>query len=84
MISANEYWKSKFGEYPQTDPEKLAVVMMAEYYNESAAPELLEALSDFVNNLETWIETGVPADSETSKKLYENAKKAISKALGKQ
>ena len=29
--SAKEYWKEKFGEYPQNDAEKLAVVMTQEY-----------------------------------------------------
>ena len=29
--SAKEYWKEKFGEYPQNDSEKLAIVMMQEY-----------------------------------------------------
>ena len=29
--SAKEYWKEKFGEYPQNDADKLAVVMMREY-----------------------------------------------------
>jgi len=33
MKSAKEYWTSKFDEYPQTDADRLAVVMMAEYYN---------------------------------------------------
>lgn len=31
MKSAKEFWKEKFDEYPQTDAEKLAVTMMAEY-----------------------------------------------------
>lgn len=30
-ITAKEFWKEKFGEYPQTDSDKLAVAMMAEY-----------------------------------------------------
>jgi hypothetical protein len=29
--SALDFWKSKFDEYPQTDADKLAVAMMAEY-----------------------------------------------------
>ena len=55
MKSAKEFWKEKFGEYPQTDADKLAVVMMAEYLADfkenvsgakliAAAPGLLEAL----------------------------------------
>jgi hypothetical protein len=31
--SANEFWKTKFNECPQSDAEKLAVTMMAEYRN---------------------------------------------------
>jgi len=31
MKSAKEYWKEKFGEYPQNDAEKLACSMMALY-----------------------------------------------------
>lgn len=31
MKTAKEYWKERFGEYPQNDAEKLAVMMMAEY-----------------------------------------------------
>lgn len=30
-ITATEFWEKKFGEKPQTDVEKLAVAMMAEY-----------------------------------------------------
>jgi len=31
MITAKEFWRNKFNEYPQTDSEKLAVAMMTEY-----------------------------------------------------
>lgn len=31
MTTAKEYWKERFEEYPHTDADKLAVVMMAEY-----------------------------------------------------
>jgi hypothetical protein len=31
IISAREFWKSKFGEYPTNDADKLACVMMREY-----------------------------------------------------
>ena len=30
-MSAKDFWKNKFDEYPQNDADKLAVVMMAEY-----------------------------------------------------
>jgi hypothetical protein len=30
-MTAMNYWKLKFDEYPQNDSERLAVVMMAEY-----------------------------------------------------
>ena len=39
MKSAKEYWKERFGEYPQNNEEKLAVTMMAEY---SQALQLLQ------------------------------------------
>ena len=29
--TAAEYWRSRFGEEPRTDAEKLAVAMMTEY-----------------------------------------------------
>ena len=35
MKPAKEFWKDKFGEYPQTDSEKLAVAMMVEYATEA-------------------------------------------------
>ena len=31
IMSAKEYWKKDFGEYPQNVHEKLAVVMMTSY-----------------------------------------------------
>lgn len=40
-MTAKEYWKEKFGEYPQTDSDKLAVAMMQEYSQHSIA-EILE------------------------------------------
>lgn len=30
-MTAKEYWKDQFDEYPQTDAEKLAVAMMQRY-----------------------------------------------------
>ena len=30
-MNAREFWKERFGEYPQTDADRLAVAMMAEY-----------------------------------------------------
>ena len=35
MKSAKEFWKEKFDEYPQTDADKLAVVMMVSYVEET-------------------------------------------------
>lgn len=35
MKSAKEYWKERFGEYPQNDADRLAIVMMMEYYNDA-------------------------------------------------
>jgi squalene cyclase len=44
MKSAKEYWKEKFEEYPQTDADKLAVAMMAEYAEKKAAEALASAV----------------------------------------
>jgi len=46
----------------------------------AAAPELLEALETFVNNVDYWLETGIPADKEESERIYNLAKFAIKKA----
>jgi hypothetical protein len=48
----------------------------------SAAPNMLEALIAITDNIDKWLETDIPADKETSKKLYDDAKKAIKKAIG--
>lgn len=42
-MSAKEFWKEKFKEYPQSDANKLAVAMMAEYAEYSCK----EMLNDF-------------------------------------
>lgn len=47
----------------------------------AAAPELLKALSDIVNNIDGWLETNKPASALESQILHKNAKKAIEKAL---
>ena len=36
-----------------------------------------EALQDLVDNIERWIESGEATDSETSKRLYDNAVEAL-------
>lgn len=48
----------------------------------ASAPELLRALTAITDNIDYWLKTGEPAGKETSKKLYDNAKKAIKKAIG--
>lgn len=48
-----------------------------------AAPDMFNALTAFVENVDRWIKTGEPADEETSKKIYEDAKNSLNKALGK-
>lgn len=42
---------------------------------------LLKALTAITDNIDKWLESGEPADKETSKLLYDNAKIAINKAL---
>ena len=41
-MTAREYWKAKFGEYPKTDAEKLAVAMMTEFMNKKFPSPLTE------------------------------------------
>ena len=48
----------------------------------SAAPNMLIALKALTDNIDNWLETGMPSDAETSKALYDNAKDAINKAIG--
>jgi hypothetical protein len=36
-MTAKDFWKKKFDEYPQTDADKLAVVMMREYADSEKA-----------------------------------------------
>jgi len=47
----------------------------------ASALHLLNALTAITDNIDVWLESGEPADKETSKKLYDNAKIAINKAL---
>lgn len=49
----------------------------------ASALDLLNALIAITDNIDQWLETGEPADKETSKKLYEDAKAAIDKALNR-
>lgn len=46
ITSAKEFWKSKFGEYPQNDAEKLAVAMMAEFHEQFKAQEQKQVPTD--------------------------------------
>ncbi len=45
-----------------------------------AAPELLEACKTMVANIESWLQTGVPADAQESEILYHQMVTAIAKA----
>ena len=47
----------------------------------ASALYLLKALTAITDNIDQWLESGEPADKETSKRLYDNAKIAINKAL---
>ena len=40
-MTAKEYWMERFGEYPQSDADKLAVAMMQDYqiFVEKSKPE---------------------------------------------
>lgn len=47
----------------------------------ASALELLKVLVALTENIEEWMETGIPADKETSFNLYHNARKAIDDAI---
>lgn len=76
-MSAREFWKEKFEEYPQNDAEKLAVAMMAEYANkikkdvwDLSAKKVLSDISDtFLNE-------------ENQSKALLNADKVVFQAVG--
>ena len=46
----------------------------------NAYNELLSASKAILSNIEKWLETGEPADVETSEKLYDDLKKAVTDA----
>ena len=48
----------------------------------ASSPDMYEALKAFIENVDNWLKTGEPADKETSKAIYDKAKKALSKAHG--
>ena len=47
-----------------------------------ASRDMFHALQSFVDNVDEWLKTGEPANSEVSKAIYDEAKKAIMKAMG--
>ena len=51
MKTAREYWNSRFGEYPQNDNEKLAVVMMREYAEEFYKSKLAEISDEDIEKM---------------------------------
>jgi len=61
-MSAREYWKSRFDEYPQNDAEKLAAAMMAEYARDRTERLQVEQ-SARIRELEGALEQGVDAVS---------------------
>lgn len=61
MKSAKEYWKDRFGEYPQNDADRLAVTMMMEYYHDITKDEVVK------NNI---VKPDVSGRSELLKNLY--------------
>ena len=42
-MTAKEFWKDKFNEYPQSDQDKLAIAMMAEYADQESRIRAREA-----------------------------------------
>jgi len=61
-MTASDLWKLKFGEYPKTDADKLAVVMMREY-----AEQQIESFIDWyrLNSLEVSIPQNEMMNPET-------------------
>jgi hypothetical protein len=47
----------------------------------ASAPELLAALQRQIANIEAWLETGIAADPEESRSIYEQMKIAAYKAV---
>ena len=66
MKPAHEFWKDTFGEYPKTDSDKLAVVMMAEYSRASVGIERSEHLASFLR----WVDADFNNDAEGLVKQY--------------
>ena len=58
----------------------MGLVSVSEYAE--ALPDMLEACKVQVANIERWLETGVPANPEESRSIYEGMKAAIAKAEG--
>ena len=77
MKSAKEFWKEKFEEYPQTDADKLAVVMMAEYAREYQTK--MDAFYSMLSILKTIDERyNIYAhDWGMSSKIFEEVNKAV-------
>lgn len=50
----------------------------------AAAPDMLQALQEMIANCDRWLETGIPADAEESKRLYNQMAAALKKAEGGQ
>lgn len=58
-------------EYPEADEMRANARLVA------AAPNMLAALERQIANIERWIETGVPADEEESKSIYNQMKSSV-------
>jgi len=65
------------GYAPKNSPEDRANERLR-----ASALDLYKALKAMTDNIDEWFKTGEPADKETSKRLYDNAKKALLKAVG--
>jgi hypothetical protein len=62
MKTAKDYWKEKFGEYPQNDCERLSVVMMQEYWEFMKAEFMANYHSNEVCQCEKPVPTMNPND----------------------
>lgn len=56
-FSSKEFWKDKFGEYPQTDCEKLAVSMMKEYLDYWLLPNISKSTENLskIKDKDEWL-----------------------------
>jgi hypothetical protein len=77
MKSVKEFWKEKFDEYPQTDADKLSVVMMTEYAREyQIKMDAYYGMLKVLKNIDDCHDVYAP-DLGMSSKIFEDVSKMI-------